>query len=113
MDSGALPPAVHRELPSRKGSFIKKRATLTSVAAAKTTVSNQRFVFHQAEESQSNTGEAWAKHLKSQDVTLAATAAGSSGSPLHAPDGKKRPATTLSTALWTSLAVNRFKKSKI
>lgn len=89
-----------------KGSFIDKKISGSLAVSKKTsTVSNNRFVFQgasgalmpDAESSQSNTGSAWADHVKHQQTS--------------AEVGEKR-GSSANTAFFTVLAANRFKRVK-
>lgn len=108
MRSASIPGAD--TLGSRKGSFIAMKRT-TSLTANKT-VSNNRFVFQGAcsmggEDSQSSVSNAWTDHV-SRSMTAEKS---SMAAPSEKSSEAKRPM-SLSSALWTSIAANKFKKHK-
>lgn len=110
---------------SRKGSFVSMKRSSSLNATQKSTVSQKGFVFQGAggggagSESQSSMSNAWGEYSRShgQGTTTNAIGGGVTMSSIASISsslarGEKRPAVSLSTALWTSIAANKFKKGK-
>ena len=91
-------------------STLQRSNSINACGGSKTsTVTNNRFVFHQGgfDESNSNTGAIWKEHVKRQ------TQGSSTGAPANQASisGRKRssPNTSFKGALWAGIAINRFK----
>jgi len=92
----------------RKGSFVNSlRSKSAATVTAGRTVSNSRFVFAAAEDSSQGGGGAWEQHVKTEQAKGAPPS-----QPARPVPGSKKRGGGMSTAMWTAMAANRFKKPK-